>query len=119
MRGAMSTSVMPTDFKGILSSRNYLSYIFEQENLPRISRLVINLPVFNGLEVVDSIMKEPRLHGHPKMVLSTPSNQIAIYKSYENGANYFIVKPNSCGELKKIENGIVLKWRKPYPYNTK
>ncbi|MBG7613200.1 response regulator [Polaribacter sp. BAL334] len=66
---------------------------FSNVEKPDLILLDINMPIFNGHEVLIKIKEDPILKKIPVIMLTTSSNQQDIDKAYENHANSYITKP--------------------------
>ncbi len=79
--------------------------------LPAIIFLDLNMPRMNGFECLQEIRKSPKLNHIPVVIFSTTSQSQAIDKVYEQGANYYIRKPNTFAMLKEvIERMLEIDW---------
>jgi CheY-like chemotaxis protein len=69
--------------------------------------LDINLPVYNGHEVLRQIKLDSNLKKIPVIMLTTSSNQKDIDKAYANQCNSYVKKPLEMDEffeaIKQIE----------------
>jgi CheY-like chemotaxis protein len=72
------------------------------KTVPDILFLDINMPVKNGIECLQLIRKESKYDKIPILIYSTSVNKVDIDKAYQNGANYFIVKPNAIDDITSI-----------------
>jgi CheY-like chemotaxis protein len=70
--------------------------------LPDIIFLDLNMPCKNGKECLKEIKKNPRLRHIPVIIYSTSSNVKDIENAYNEGADLYVTKPNTCTDLKKI-----------------
>jgi CheY-like chemotaxis protein len=61
--------------------------------------LDINLPIFNGHEVLKKIKSDPELKKIPIIMLTTSSNQKDIDEAYGNYCNSYVKKPISIDEF--------------------
>lgn len=83
----------------------------DDAELPAIIFLDLNMPRMNGFECLQEIRKSPRLNSIPVVIFSTTSQNQAIDKVYEQGANYYIRKPNTFALLKEvIERMLEIDW---------
>ena len=81
-----------------------LDYLFQRGKFidairPDLILLDINLPIFNGHEVLRQIKSDPNLKKIPVIMLTTSSNQKDIDKAYENHCNSYIKKPLEIKEF--------------------
>ena len=60
---------------------------------PDLVLLDINIPIFNGHEVLRQIKNDPLLKKIPVIILTTSSNQKDIDRAYENHSNCYVKKP--------------------------
>ena len=69
---------------------------------PHVIFLDLNMPRKNGYESLDEIRQNPRFQSIPVVIFSTSDSHEAVDKTYNQGANYYIRKPNSHAALKKV-----------------
>ena len=60
---------------------------------PDLILLDINIPIFNGLEVLHEIKQDEVLKKIPVIMLTTSANQKDIEKAYKNYCNSYVKKP--------------------------
>lgn len=72
---------------------------FEDVKKPDIILLDINIPIFNGHEVLQQIKNDPELKKIPVIMLTTSSNQKDITEAYENHCNSYVKKPLNVAEF--------------------
>lgn len=72
---------------------------FESAEKPDIILLDINIPVFNGHEVLQRIKNEPSLKKIPVIMLTTSSSKKDIDQAYENHSNSYVKKPLDMDEF--------------------
>jgi len=83
----------------------------EKGELPAIIFLDLNMPRMNGFECLQEIRKSSKLSRIPVVIFSTTSQTHAIDKVYDQGANYYIRKPNTFAMLKEvIERMLEIDW---------
>lgn len=81
-----------------------LDYLFRRGNYenskkPDIILLDINIPIFNGHEVLRQIKASPSLKKIPVIMLTTSSNPKDINLAYENHSNSYVKKPLNMEEF--------------------
>ncbi len=70
--------------------------------LPDILFLDLNMPRKNGYECLTEIKINDRLKNLPVIIFSTSFNLETVQELYNNGALYYISKPNEFTKLKKV-----------------
>ena len=83
---------------------------YENEELPDIILLDVNLPKKNGHEVLEYIKEKDGLKQIPVIMLTTSSSEKDILMSYKNHANCFITKPVDVDNFLKIIYSIENFW---------
>ncbi len=80
--------------------------------LPNVLFLDLNMPKKNGQECLLEIKKDEKFNDIAVAIYSTSSSEEDIEKTFVNGANIYIKKPNDFEELKKILSEVVtLNWQ--------
>jgi CheY-like chemotaxis protein len=74
----------------------------ETHPLPSMVVLDLKLPRATGFEVLEQMRLEPGLRRMIVLVLTSSSNDQDIVKSYDLGANAYLVKPSDSRELVRI-----------------
>jgi CheY-like chemotaxis protein len=84
---------------------------------PDVIFLDLNMPRKNGFQCLEEIRNTPKLKGIPIVIFSTATNDDAVNKTYQHGANYYVCKPRSFELLVKvIETVLTLEmWQKSQP----
>lgn len=72
---------------------------FSNAQRPDIILLDINIPIFNGLEVLEEIKRDENLKKIPVIMLTTSSNQKDIEKAYKSYCNSYVRKPLEMEEF--------------------
>jgi two-component system chemotaxis response regulator CheY len=62
----------------------------------------INMPDINGLELVNFIRNNPQYKDTPLVIITTEGSERDREKGLNLGANAYLVKPFSPGELQKL-----------------
>ena len=103
-----------------------LDFIFAQgqyadrqiENTPKVVLLDLKLPRVDGLEVLEKIRSDKRTMTIPVVVLTSPSDESDIVKSYNFSVNSYILKPVDFDKFIDAVKKIGLYWllfNKPPP----
>lgn len=71
-------------------------------NIPYIILLDINMPRMNGHEFLTALRATEGLKGTRVFMFTTSDNEKDVGIAYQNNATGYIVKPNTCPELKEI-----------------
>ncbi|MEO7924230.1 MAG: response regulator [Chitinophagaceae bacterium] len=73
--------------------------VFTNAKRPDFILLDINIPIFNGHEVLRQIKADSNLKKIPVIMLTTSSNQKDLDMAYENHCNSYIKKPLEIREF--------------------
>ncbi|SOE23686.1 CheY chemotaxis protein or a CheY-like REC (receiver) domain [Spirosomataceae bacterium TFI 002] len=68
---------------------------------PHVIFLDLNMPMKNGFQCLEEIRNTPKLRDIPVVIFSTTGDIDSVDKTYNQGANYYICKPNSFQLLVK------------------
>ncbi len=79
-----------------------MDYLNEQEVLPHVLFLDLNMPLKGGLECLKEIRGSKKLRDISIAIYSTSSSEKDIEETFVKGANVYINKPNDFTVLKKI-----------------
>ena len=72
---------------------------FADVKKPDLILLDINIPIFNGHEVLRQIKADANLKKIPVIILTTSSNQKDLNEAYENHCNSYVKKPLDMNEF--------------------
>jgi len=79
---------------------------------PHMIFLDLNMPVKNGMQCLKEIKMMPALADLPIAIYSTSSSEEDIDATFHHGANIYINKPNTFGQLKQVvEKVLQLNWQ--------
>lgn len=94
-----------------LEALTYLQKPMDPAAQPHLVVLDLNLPLHSGFEVLASLRsrKDPRAYT-PVVVLSTSYNEADIQRSYEIGANAYLVKTHDLGDYRAMLAALVSHW---------
>lgn len=79
-------------------------------NRPRVVLLDLKLPRVDGLEVLRQIRADARTRHIPVIMLTASQEEKDRIRSYENGANSYIVKPVDFDQFKEAISAIGYYW---------
>ena len=77
---------------------------------PDIVLLDLKLPKVDGLEVLDSMKKDPELRTIPVVVLTTSDAEADRARAYHSHANSYFVKPVSFEKFEGLVNELSTYW---------
>lgn len=79
-----------------------MNYLNSNTILPDIIFLDMNMPCKNGFECLVEIKQNERLKSIPVIIISTSLESILINALHQNGAYFYIRKPNLFAQLKSL-----------------
>ncbi|MBF4494193.1 response regulator [Flavobacterium sp. JLP] len=95
-------AVSSAAYTAIYSPVEALRKLMQNEIMPDVIFLDLNMPIMSGLEFMTEIKKEDRLKQIPIIIFSTSQLDDIIQEAKEHGADDFISKPNNFNDLKEI-----------------
>ncbi len=103
---AFEESQIKTEINVARNGQEALDYLYKKGEYTEVKKpdlilLDINIPVFNGHEVLKKIKSDPVLKKIPVIMLTTSSNEKDIEKAYENHANSYVRKPLNMEDFLK------------------
>jgi CheY-like chemotaxis protein len=103
-REAFEESKVTTQISVSRNGQEALDFLFRRGTYmdakkPDLILLDINIPIYNGHEVLKQIKTDNILKKVPVIMLTTSSNQTDIDSAYENHANSYIKKPLDMEEF--------------------
>ncbi len=88
--------------------RELLEYLYHPQFVkPDIIFLDLNMPIINGYKCLEEIRSDSRLDDIFIVMNTTTASQKEINRVYEQGANLFLIKPNSYNDLKRSIEAIL------------
>jgi len=91
------------DGKGKYQGRNTL-------DLPHIILLDLKMPKVHGLEVLKHVRENQQTKYIPVIILTSSQDKKDVIRSYELGANSYIVKPIDFLKFSEVVQQIVIYW---------
>ena len=92
-----------TVLKTVNNGEQLMQLLGEENNeLPNVLFLDLNMPRKNGFECLSEIKMNKRLENLPVIIFSTSLENEIVNLLYENGAQYFIRKPSEFSKYKQI-----------------
>ncbi len=77
---------------------------------PGLILLDLNMPKKDGREALREIKADPKLRNIPVIILTTSKAEEDIYRTYDLGANSFIIKPVTFSALVEVMKSIGKYW---------
>lgn len=77
---------------------------------PKLILLDIKMPRLNGIEVLKVIKSDSQLRSIPVVILTSSAEEIDVARSYDLGANSYLVKPVDFHKLSEVIAGAGLYW---------
>lgn len=95
-----------TDISVAKNGREALDFLFMRGAFTKAKRpdlilLDINMPIFNGHQVLQQLKADPSLKKIPVIMLTTSCDQKDIDKAFENHCNSYVKKPLEVSEFLK------------------
>ncbi|WP_235941289.1 response regulator [Cyclobacterium roseum] len=75
---------------------------FTDAQRPDLILLDINIPIYNGHEVLEEIKQDRGLRKIPVIMLTTSSNENDIERAYKNHCNSYIQKPLDMDDFMEV-----------------
>lgn len=103
---AFEESKIKTNISIVKNGNDALDFLFKRNKYvdvlrPDLILLDINLPIFNGHDVLKKIKQDQSLKKIPVIMLTTSSNQRDINMAYENHTNSYVTKPIDMDDFMK------------------
>ena len=78
--------------------------------VPDLVLLDINLPIVNGIEVLEAVKQDAQLRTIPVLILSTSSADTDVLRCYGLHANSYLVKPADFDEFTRMIGQVQAYW---------
>jgi len=83
---------------------------YQHKGTPDLILLDINMPVMNGLELLELIKSDDNFKHLPVIILTTSSSKNDVLSAYQKYSNSYIVKPDTAADFDKVIKGIEQFW---------
>jgi Response regulator containing a CheY-like receiver domain and a GGDEF domain len=81
-----------------------------KQPMPKVVFLDLKLPKVDGYEILRRMKSDPRTRLIPVVVLTSSKEESDIAKTYENGANSYVVKPLDFEKFVEAVSELGLYW---------
>jgi CheY-like chemotaxis protein len=82
----------------------------EEFELPGLVLLDLNMPGTSGLEILKWIRTTPSVSTLPVIVLTSSNRDGDVHRSYQQGANGYLIKPSNLNEMISMARAIKDFW---------
>jgi len=120
-KDALGELPLVTKLSTVANGEQLMEVLNQIDPLPDLLFLDLNMPRKNGFGCLLEIKQNGRLESLPVIILSTSVEENMVNLLYENGAEYYICKPNEFSELVsviRIVLSIVSQIDRPRPSRT-
>jgi two-component system response regulator len=114
---ALNTHKLANRVKVVGDGVEALAYLLPEDparapadGLPKVVLLDLKLPRVDGLEVLRRLKASERTRGIPVVVLTSSREEIDMVRSYDLGANSYIVKPVDFDQFMRAVGDLGLYW---------
>ncbi|RUT05477.1 response regulator [Dulcicalothrix desertica PCC 7102] len=117
-REALAESRLSSELYVVKDGEELMDYLYHRGRYvslsssprPGLILLDLNMPKKDGREALKEIKNDPELRKIPVIVLTTSKAPEDIYRTYELGANSFIIKPMNFTALVEVMRTIGKYW---------
>ena len=100
---ALKELTIETELKVVVNGDDLMVFLKDENNsMPDVLFLDINMPRKNGIDCLAEIKQIPRLKALPIVMFSTSNEWDKINLLFKTGANVYIHKPNDFQQLKQV-----------------
>lgn len=78
---------------------------------PVVIFLDLKMPLLGGIDILKMLRADPRTATHPVVVFTSSNQDIDVVKSYELGANSYVVKPVQFDKFAETIRELINYWR--------
>jgi CheY-like chemotaxis protein len=118
LKDALAENELAVDLRFVGDGEELMEYLYQRGRYsepasaprPGLILLDLNMPRMDGREVLKAIDADPSLRRIPIVVLTTSRAEEDIEHSYGLGANSYITKPVTFGELVEMTQALGRYW---------
>jgi CheY-like chemotaxis protein len=118
VREALAESRLTIELRMVRDGEELMDYLYRHGRYadphisprPGLILLDLNMPKKDGREALREIKNDPELRTIPVVVLTTSKAEEDIYRTYNLGANSFIIKPVTFAALVEVMKTIGKYW---------
>jgi two-component system, response regulator len=115
---ALAENHIASDIKVARDGAEALDYLFatgqyagQKTDLPHLILLDVKLPKVSGIEVLQRVKQDRRMSKIPVVMLTSSREDPDVKRSYEFGANSYIVKPVDYNQFKEAIKLLGVYWQ--------
>ena len=101
---------VPVRVEAVGDGERALARLQSNEQTPTLVLLDLNLPRLSGHEVLETMRNDPELALLPVVVVSSSDADSDVRRSYEAGANCYVVKPLGIAEHEALLRSLSTFW---------
>jgi len=115
IRKALQDNSIMNEVHAVNSGEKALDFLYKRGEYadmrrPGLILLDIKLPGMDGIEFLRRIKADAKLKSIPVVILTTSESEEEKMKSYNNGANSYIVKPVDFEKFSRVIKQLKLYW---------
>jgi len=115
---ALEESKLTNEFRFVENGEELLDYLRRKGKFadpassprPGVILLDLNMPRMDGREALKEIKADPELRRIPVVILTTSKAEEDVYRTYDLGANSYIMKPVTFDGLVEVIRGLGRYW---------
>lgn len=96
-----------TKIDWVKNGKELLNFLSSASSIPNVILTDINMPIINGIEALEQIVKDPHLSSIATFVYSSTVNPSYQVRCEELGVKSFLIKPFSLNDYDKIPEHIL------------
>lgn len=110
MRRALGRLAQPLEYVSVPNGEAALAFLADHPQAPRLLLLDLNLPRVGGLQVLEAMRGRDKNHAVPVIIFTSSQEPQDVARSYQLGANSYIVKPLEYKDFLHTVQQLVSYW---------